>query len=80
LTPEAKVATKYVAPLLIGFGVLSAVAGCWAQYKRRSAWARIKAESDPVQAVATATEMVVKSDDVRATEVVTAARQVRAEK
>jgi hypothetical protein len=60
LTPEAKVATKYVAPLLIGFGVLSTVAGCWA--------------------VATATEMVVKSDDVRATEVVTAARQVRAEK
>src|SRR5580658_2784235 len=39
LTPEAIVATKYVAPLLVGFGLFSAAAGCWAQYRRRSAWA-----------------------------------------
>jgi len=59
LTPEATVATKFVAPLLIGFGIISAIFGCWAQYKRRSAWTRIKAESIPVQAVSAAKDMVV---------------------
>jgi hypothetical protein len=58
LTPEAKIATKFVAPLLVGFGVVSALAGCWAQYKRLNAWAKIKAESKPIQAIATTAEMV----------------------
>jgi hypothetical protein len=62
LTPEAKIATMYVAPLLVGFGGLSAFAGCWAQYKRRNAWARIKSESNPVQAVAATAELIVQSE------------------
>jgi len=72
LTPEAKVATKYVAPLLMGLGLISALAGCWAQYKRRSTWARIKAESNPVQAVAHTTELVVQSEAAETEEVLTA--------
>lgn len=62
LTPEATIATKFVAPLLIGFGILSAICGCWAQYRRRSAWTRIKAESVPVQAIAATKEMVVQAE------------------
>lgn len=62
LTPEAKVATTYVAPLLVGFGAISALAGCWAQWCRRSAWSHIKAESNPVQTVAVAAELVVEAE------------------
>jgi hypothetical protein len=67
LTPEARVATAYVAPLLVAFGVIAAFAGCWAQWCRRSAWATIKAESNPVQTVAVATELVVEAERTAAT-------------
>jgi hypothetical protein len=59
LTPEAKIATKYIAPFLMlaAFGFVCGAA--WSQYKRRGAWERIKAESNPVQAVASATELII---------------------
>ena len=58
-TPEATIATKYVAPFLVIFSIGFVLGGAWAQYRRRSAWARIKAESNPVQAVAPAAQLVV---------------------
>jgi hypothetical protein len=61
LTPEAKVMTNYVAPLLMLFGILSALSGCWAQYKRSDKWAKIKSESRPIQAFAATTEIVATS-------------------
>jgi hypothetical protein len=61
LTAEAKVAAKYVAPLLVVFSIICAFGGIWAQRKRKSAWGQIKAESQPVQTVAVAAnpELVV---------------------
>jgi hypothetical protein len=61
LTPEATVATKYVAPFLILFAALCALGGCWSQYKRKGAWEKIKRESSPMSAVATANPVVVAS-------------------
>lgn len=62
LTPEGAVATKFVAPFLVGFGVISGITGFCAQMRRRGKWARIRAESNPIQAVATSTEMVVQAE------------------
>ncbi len=59
LTPEAAIATRYVAPFLLFFALLFASGGAWAQYKRKDAWGKIKAESNPIQAVAPAAELVV---------------------
>jgi hypothetical protein len=52
-TPEAKIATLYVAPFLVAASVGFILGGGWAQYKRRSAWERIKQTSNPVEAFAT---------------------------
>lgn len=60
LTPEAVIATDYIAPLLLIFAVGFALGGCLAQYRRRSAWGKIKAESNPLQAVAP-TKLVVQT-------------------
>jgi hypothetical protein len=59
LTPEARIATKYIAPLLLLFSLGFVFGGIWSQYRRRSAWSKIKAESNPVQAIAPAEQLVV---------------------
>jgi hypothetical protein len=66
LTPEATVATKYVAPLMLVFAVLFVIGAGWAQYRRKSVWDKIKADSTPLQAVATTTELVVATSAVAA--------------
>jgi hypothetical protein len=63
LTPEAHIASIFVAPFLVGFGILSAVCGCWTQHKRRGAWARIKAESAPVQTIVARTAIIAEEKE-----------------
>jgi hypothetical protein len=59
LTLEAKMATKYIAPFLLAFSVVFAIGGGWAQFRRRDAWTKIKAESNPIQAIVPADQLVV---------------------
>lgn len=61
LTPEGGLASHYVAPLLLIFSAGFVIGGFWAQFKRASAWKKIKMESNPVQAVAQATALVVET-------------------
>jgi hypothetical protein len=58
LTPDAKVACYYVAPLLLVFSAVFVIGGIWAQHKRRNAWQRIKDESIPLQAVTPARDLI----------------------
>jgi hypothetical protein len=53
LTPEAKLATRYVAPFLVLASIGCFIGGIWSQYRRRGAWERIKQTSNPVEAFAT---------------------------
>jgi hypothetical protein len=61
LTPAADMATKYIAPFLLIFSTGFAGGGIWAQWKRKSAWERIKTESNPIEAVAPPAQLVVSS-------------------
>jgi len=57
LTPEAKVTSYFVAPLLVLFAIAFAIGGCVAHFKRNSKWQSLKNESVPIQAVAQVVEV-----------------------
>jgi hypothetical protein len=58
LTPAGVLATKYVAPGVLIISTLFVVGGIWSMVRRHNAWEQIKKESQPVQAIVTAAEIV----------------------
>ena len=59
LTPEGRLASHYVAPLLLVFSIGFAIAGLWARRNRTSTWAKIKADATPVQTIVEAGGLMI---------------------
>jgi hypothetical protein len=56
--PEAVIATRVVAPIMLGFALFYGYRALRALKKRKSEWDRIKGETIPVQSMAGATPMI----------------------
>jgi hypothetical protein len=59
LTPAGMLATRWLGPFLLFLSIGFVAGGIYARSRRVSAWEKIKQESQPVQTVAPAAELIV---------------------